>query len=152
MCVWGGIRLRFESPMITTGLVEQIVQSLTLCPVGSCLFILNVILFGRGCVPVGTLGRLRSGVIVRGLNVAELRASLKSSCKVRCEGVLADWTGRGRDFMLFEVASEWDCILGQFPLLCPIIILLCLATSLGLSAVPEPVRFCDWGRCLVESK
>lgn len=103
--------------MNTTGMMEQIVQSLTLCSVGSCLVILNVVLFGRGFGSVVTLGRLRSGVMVRGLNMAELGTWWDLSCEVRCEGVLADWTDSGEDLVLLEVASDWDCFLGHFPLL-----------------------------------
>ena len=111
VCVWGGNRLRVESPMITTGWMDQIVQSLTLCPVGSCLVLLNIVLFGRGLGSVVPLGRRRSGVTVRGLNETELRTWWSLSCTVRCEGVLVDWTDSGGDLVLLEGASDWDCLM-----------------------------------------
>ena len=131
--------------MITAGLKEKIVQSLTLWPVGSCLITLNVVLLGRGFGSVVTLGPLRSGVMVRGLNLAELRTWWSLSCKVRCEGGVTDWPAGGGDWVLVEVASDWDRFVGHCPLLCLPIITLCLATSLSLSAVPAPVRVCLMG-------
>ena len=101
VCVWGGIHLKFDSQLITTGWMDQIVQSLTVCPVGSCLVLLNIVLFGRGLGSVVPLGRRRSGVTVRGLNETELRTWWSLSCTVRCEGVLVDWTDSGGDSVLF---------------------------------------------------
>ena len=63
VCVWGGIHLKFDSQLITTGWMDQIVQSLTVCPVGSCLVLLNIVLFGRGLGSVVPLGRRRSGAV-----------------------------------------------------------------------------------------
>ncbi|CAL8378226.1 unnamed protein product [Gadus morhua 'NCC'] len=57
--------------------------------------------------------------MVRGLNVAELRAWRSLSCTVRCEGVLADWTDSGGDSVLFEsgsvvwAAARWNLQKGE---------------------------------------